>query len=51
MNANMLNPLNSPNAIDTIIIAPERVKMEDKRAMTRKCDQPGVVGENDNCNQ
>lgn len=35
--------------IETIIITLEMVKIDDKSAMRRKCDQPGVVGEKDNC--
>jgi hypothetical protein len=45
----MFRPLKSPKTIDTIIITLEMVKIDDKSAMRRKCDQPGVVGENDNC--
>jgi hypothetical protein len=35
--------------MDTTSIAPEMVKIDDKSAMRRKCDQPGVVGEKDSC--
>lgn len=49
--ANMLIPLKSPKKTEAINIAPEMVKMDDRSAISRKCDQPGVVGENDNCDE
>lgn len=49
MKANMLMPLNKPNAMDITNITPEMEKIDDSKAMRRKWDQPGVVGENDNC--
>lgn len=45
----MLMPLKSPNTIETIIIIPEMVKIDESNAIRRKCDHPGVVGENDSC--
>lgn len=45
INPNMLMPLKSPNTIDTTSIPAEMVKIDDKSAMSRMCDQPGVVGE------
>lgn len=47
--AHMLMPLKSPNMIETIIMIPDIVKIEESNAIRRKCDQPGVVGENDSC--
>lgn len=44
-------PLKSPNIIETIIMIPDIVKIEESNAIRRKCDQPGVVGENDSCNK
>lgn len=49
INANVLIPLNKPTNIDMIIMNPDIVKMDDNSAINRKCDHPGVVGENDNC--
>ena len=49
--ANMLIPLKSPKTMDTIIITPEMVNIDDNKAMSLKCDQPGVVGEKDNCKE
>lgn len=40
-------PLKRPKTIDTMIITTEIVKIDDKSVMRRKCDQPGVVGENE----
>lgn len=40
-------PLKSPNTIDTIIITADIVNIDDSKVMSRKWDQPGVVGEND----
>lgn len=45
--AHMLTPLNSPKTIDTIIIATEMENIDESSEMSRKCDQPGVVGENE----
>lgn len=49
MKANILMPLKSPKTIETMIITAEMEKIEDNSAMSRKWDQPGVVGENDSC--
>lgn len=38
-------PLKSPKIIDTIIIIPDMVNIDESNAINRKCDQPGVVGE------
>lgn len=32
-----------------MIIATEMEKIDERRDMSRKCDQPGVVGENESC--
>jgi hypothetical protein len=40
-------PLKSPKIIETIIIIPDMVKIDERSAISRKCDHPGVVGEND----
>jgi hypothetical protein len=45
----MLIPLNSPKTIDTIIMTTEMEKIDERRAMSLKCDHPGVVGENESC--
>lgn len=45
----MLTPLKSPKMIETIIIATEMVKIDESREISLKCDQPGVVGENESC--
>lgn len=45
----MLMPLKSPKTIDTMIMTTEMEKIDERRAMSRKCDQPGVVGENESC--
>lgn len=41
----MLIPLKHPNIIETIIIIPDIVKIDDSNAIKRKCDHPRVVGE------
>jgi hypothetical protein len=38
-------PLKHPKMIDTIIIIPEIIKIEESKAISRKCDHPRVVGE------
>lgn len=47
MNANVFIPLISPTAIQMINIIPDTVRIDERRATKRKCDHPGVVGEND----
>lgn len=43
----MLTPLKTPKTIETMIIATEMEKIDERSDMRRKCDQPGVVGENE----
>jgi hypothetical protein len=50
INAHILIPLKSPQITDTIIIKPDIVKIEESKAISRKCDHPGVVGEKESCN-
>lgn len=45
--AHMLMPLKRPKMIETIIMMPDMVKIDESNAIKRKCDQPGVVGEKD----
>lgn len=45
INAHMLMPLKQPKIIETIIIIPDMVKIEESSAIKRKCDHPRVVGE------
>jgi hypothetical protein len=42
-------PLNMPTPIEIINIKPESVRIDESRAISRKCDQPGVVGEKESC--
>lgn len=45
MNAHMLMPLKQPKIIDTMIIIPDMMKIDESSAINRKCDHPRVVGE------
>lgn len=46
--ANVLTPLTkTPTPIETISMKPDRVRIADRSAISRKWDHPGVVGEKD----
>lgn len=47
MNANVLSPPKNPTPTHTINIKPDKIRIVDNRATSRKWDQPGVVGENE----
>lgn len=50
MKANVLTPLmKTPTPIETISMKPDRVRIADRSAISRKWDHPGVVGENESC--
>lgn len=44
----MLMPPNRPTPMQMMNMIPDRDRIADKRATSRKCDQPGVVSEKDN---
>lgn len=46
--ANVFSPPKNPTPMHTMNITPDRTKIVDNNATRRKCDHPGVVGENDN---
>lgn len=48
MKANVLKPPKNPNPMHITNITPDKVSIADKSATKRKCDHPGVVGENVN---
>lgn len=47
INANVFNPPKKPTPTQMINMNPDSVNMDDSNATSRKCDHPGVVGEND----
>lgn len=49
MNANVFNPPKNPTPTHTINIKPDKIRIVDSSATSRKWDHPGVVGENESC--
>lgn len=47
--ANVFKPPKNPTPTQTINMNPDKIRIVDSRATNRKCDHPGVVGENDSC--
>lgn len=47
INANVFSPPKNPTPTQMMNMNPDSVKIVDNNATSRKCDQPGVVGEND----
>lgn len=47
--ANVFKPPKNPTPTQTINMNPDKIRIVDNRATNRKCDHPGVVGENDSC--
>lgn len=47
INANVLSPPKKPTPTQMMNMNPDSVRMVDSKATRRKCDHPGVVGEND----
>lgn len=47
--ANVFKPPRNPTPTHTINMKPDSIKIVDNKATNRKCDQPGVVGENESC--
>lgn len=45
----MLSPPKNPTPMQTMNMKPDKIKIVDNNATKRKCDHPGVVGENDSC--
>lgn len=45
---NVFKPPKNPTPTQMINMNPDSVRIVDSNATSRKCDQPGVVGENDN---
>lgn len=47
--ANVFNPPKKPTPTHTMNIKPDKIRMVESNATKRKCDHPGVVGENESC--
>lgn len=47
--ANVLNPPKNPTPTQMINMKPDKTKIDDRSVTKRKCDHPGVVGENESC--
>lgn len=47
INANVLSPPKNPTPTQMMNMKPDSVKIVDSNATSRKCDHPGVVGENE----
>lgn len=47
MKANVLSPPKNPTPTQTMNMKPDKIRIVDSKATSRKCDQPGVVGENE----
>lgn len=45
--ANVFRPPKNPTPTQTINMNPDKIRIVDNKATNRKCDHPGVVGEND----
>lgn len=45
--ANVFKPPKNPTPTHTMNINPDKTRIVDSRATNRKCDHPGVVGENE----
>lgn len=48
--ANVFKPPKNPTPTHTINMNPDKIRIVDNNATNRKCDHPGVVGENESCN-
>lgn len=47
--ANVFKPPKNPTPTQTMNMNPDKIRIVDNKATNRKCDHPGVVGENDSC--